>query len=309
VRYPIQIYSPGDIELVKTVDSADFLKYNIQPDDLQNAIFKLDTNLSGEKNRFMMGFVVNRLLLVYKNKRITVKSLDGRHGYTNKNFLECLVMDSTPSLISMFLNIKHYMNSAVSLEWDRSSRSHNVPKKLVTPDTIKSNLEKYIKSRIDNKDVDYDPQYKIVKQYGIGSVMEPGSYDRYVVFKNNPEGDFACTIFPMGLIQVSCNPFKEKVLKKIDLGAITKEVLSKYKYQLSNINVPLSELKRINEEEGTKMKTKYGTEYNPIGFTFNDLKIFYPESINYLPNRKQGDLKTRANLNLNDDSNLVVQSS
>jgi hypothetical protein len=305
---PSDVFTPGDIELIKTVDSADFLKHDIKPEDIQNAVFKLDKALSGEKNRFMMGFVVNRLMLVFKNKRISVVSLDGKRNHVNKNFLECLVLDSAPSLVSIFMNIRHYMNSAVSLEWDRQKRQHNVPKKLATPDTIVNNLENYIKSRQESSDVEYDSEYKIVKQYGIGSVFEPGSYDRYVVFKNNPEADFVCTIFPMGLIQVSCNPFKEKLLKQIDLGAITTEVLSKFKYQLSNINVPISDIKRINEDEGDKMKTKYGIDYHPIGFTFGDLKTFYPNSISYLPNRKKGDMKTREMLDLNDDKSEVVMA-
>lgn len=299
------IFTTGDIELIKTIDSADFLKHNINPEDIQNVVFKLDKSLSGEKNRFMMGFVVNRLLLVFKNKRISVKSLDGKRSHINKNLLECLVLDSAPSLVSMFMNIRHYMNAAVSLEWDKELRKHNVPKKLATPEVLAANLDKYIKSRKEGGDVNYDPEYKIVKQYGIGSVYDTGSYDRYVIFKNNPEADFVCTIFPMGLIQVSCNPFKEKVLKQINLGAITTEVLEKYKFQLSNINVPISDIKRINEDEISKMKTKYGSDYEPIGFSFGDLKSFYPKSISYLPNRKSGDMKTRETLDLSSDGPVV----
>ena len=30
----------------------------------------------------------------------------------------------------------------------------------------------------------------IIVQYGGGSMMKPGSYDRYTPFKNNPEADF-----------------------------------------------------------------------------------------------------------------------
>lgn len=302
---PSDIFTHGDIELVKTVDSADFLKHNIRPEDIQNAIFKMDKALSGEKNRFMMGFVVNRLILVFKNKRITVKSLDGKRNHVNKNFLECLVLDSSPSLVSIFMNIKHYMNSAMSLEWDRQKRQHNVPKKLTTPEQIAANLEKYIKSRKEGGEVDFDTEYNIVKQYGIGSVYDTGSYDRYVIFKNNPAADFVCTIFPMGLIQVSCNPFKEKILKQINLGAITTEVLAKYKYQLSNINVPISDIKRISEDEIDKMKNKYGPDYEAIGFTFGDLKAFYPKAINYLPNRKNNDMKTKVTLDLNSDNPMV----
>ena len=289
------IFTAGDIKLIQTVDSADFLRQGITPEDIQNSIFSVKPTLSGEKNRFMMGFVVNRLLLVYKTKRISVKSLDGKRDHINKNLLECLVLDSTPSLVSMYLNLKHYMNSAVSLERDRSKREHNVPKRLASPEEINANLQKYITSRKSSSDVNFDPEYKIVTQYGIGSVFEPGAYDRYVVFKNNPEAEFVCTIFPMGLIQVSCNPFKEKRLKMIDLGEITKEVLSKYKYQLSNINIPINEIKRISESEIEGMRKKYGPDYQGVGFTYEDLKMFYDKDIIFLGS----DNKTRLNLDLN----------
>lgn len=299
---PSDVFMKSDIDLIKTVDSADFMKYGITPDDIQNVIFSIDPNLSGEKNRYMMGFVVNRLLLVFKNKRISVKSLDGKRNHINRNFLECLTLDSSPSLVSMYMNIKHYMDSAVSLEYDRSLRKHNVPKKLASVDILKSNLDKYIKTRENNKDVEFDSEYKIIKQYGIGSVFEPGSYDRYVVFKNNPLADFVCTIFPMGLIQVSCNPFKEKVLSKIDLGLITKEMLGKYVDGLKNFNVPVSDIKRISEDEISKKKIQYGDEYNPIGFNYADLKAFYSGVIKWMPNRKSGDYTMNV-LDLNDDNN------
>jgi len=298
---PSDVFMKSDIDLIKTVDSADFLKYGITPDDIQNVVFSVDPKLSGEKNRFMMGFVVNRLLLVFKNKRISGTSLDGKRKHINKNFLECLTLDSSPSLISMFMNIKHYMDTAISLEYDKSLRKHNVPKKLATLDVLKSNLEKYVKSRVGSKDVEFDETYKIIKQYGIGSVFEPGSYDRYVVFKNNPAADFVCTIFPMGLIQVSCNPFKEKVLSKIDLGAITKEMLGKYVDILKEFNVPISDIKRISEDEISKKRTHYGEDYQPIGFNYADLKAFYSKTIKWMPNRKSGDFTTEF-LNLDDET-------
>ena len=245
------IFTHEDIELIKTVDSADFLANDIKPEDVQNAIFSPDKNVSASKNRFMMGFVVNRLLLAYKNKRITTKSLDGKRNHINRNILECLTLDSTGSLYSMFNNLKNYINNAKTT--DKLGR-------LATPEEITSNLNDYIgrmknysfiedpntgdvseydptnwrhKKMLDTgaqigKGVHFDEDYKIVTQYGGGSMIKPGSYDRYVVFKNNPEADFNCIAWPMGLLQVSCNPFKEKALKEIHLGEIAKEVLAKH---------------------------------------------------------------------------------
>lgn len=308
------VFLSTDIKLIQTVDSADFLKFNLKPEDIQNAIFGINKDLTAERNRFLMGFVVNRLLLSMKSKRINVKSLDGKRQHNNRNLLECLVLDCSPSLYSIFINLKHYINNAVSLEWDRSRKTYDRQSKLSTPEELTANLMKYIETRKrvvtepfsgktqKHPDIDFDDKYKILKQTGIGRVFDPGSYDRYVVFKNFPDAEFVCTVFPMGLIQVSCNPFKEKRLKSINLGDITKEVLAKYKYQLSNIRIGISDIKRINEDEISKMVSKFGKNYKAMGFRMSDLESLYSDSIIYLPNREKGDLKTRATLDLKGES-------
>ena len=298
------IFTHGDIELIKTVDSADFLANNIKPEDVQNAIFSPDRSVSPTKNRFMMGFVVNRLLLAYKNKRITVKSMDGKRNHINKNILECLTLDSTGSLYSMFNNLKHYINSAKT--GDKLGR-------LATPEEITDNLNAYI-SRMKNysfiedpntgdvteydptnwrhkkmldtgaqigKGVHFDKEYNIVTQYGGGSMIKPGSYDRYVVFKNNPEADFNCIAWPMGLLQVSCNPFKEKKLKEINLGEIAKEVLAKHESVLKRFYVSLESIKKEFEtsQDWKAMAKAEGEEYEGVGFKFSDLEAFYKDCL------------------------------
>ncbi len=302
-------FTPQDIELIKTIDSADFLKYNLSPDDVQNSIFKYKRELSGDKNRFLMGFVTNRLLLAYKNKRITVKSLDGKTTHVNKNILECLVMDSNPSLYSIFNNIRHYINNA------RVSDKLGV---LAKPEDLMRNLSEYIenmkkykfvevkegeaeeydpnnwkhKSIVNSgskisKGVHFDEKYKIISQYGGGSMFKPGSYDRYVPFKNNPDANFICIVWPMGLIQVSCNPFIEKKLKNIDLGEISKEVMLNYKSSFENIYVSLESIKNEfeNSQDWKKMKKDEGPEYEGVGFKYSDLKAFYNDCVY----KKEGD--------------------
>lgn len=312
---PSSVFTSTDISLIQTVDSANFLKYNIKPEDIQNAIFKYNRDENAERNRFLMGFVVNRLLLSLKTKRISV--IKGKKSHTNKNLLECLVVDSNPSLYSIFNNLKYYINNAISLEWDMGIRSHHTPKKLASPEDITNNLMAYINTRKElvdeegtmkkNQTLTYDSKYKIISQYGIGSVFKTGSYDRYVVFKNFPEADFVCTVFPMGLIQVSCNPFKEKILKEINLGKIAKEVISKFKFQFKNMNIGIGDIKRISEDEIKKMKDRYGDEYEAVGFKMTDLKAFYKNSITYLPMKEKGDMKTKAKLDLEDTSNPYVR--
>ena len=300
------VFTSTDIELIQTVDSANFYKYNITPEDIQNAIFSLKKDLSGEKNRFLLGFVVNRLILALKNKRIEVLSFDGKRKYSNKNILECLALDSSPSIYSMYNVLKYYIKNAVSLEWDRMEKSHNSRKRLITPEEINKNLEKYISKRKSSNEVRMDKKYKILYQYGIGEVFDTGSYDRYVVFKNNPEGNFLCVVYEMGLIQVSCNPFKEKVLKKVNLGEITKKIINKLKDKLSQIYIPISDLKMKNESEIKRNKNKYGNDYEGIGYTFNDLQSFYGENIVYYPNRiKNGDINTINPLDISENNPSV----
>ncbi len=267
-----EIFPKGDIDFIQTIDSANFLKWDIKPEDIQQSIFKLDKSQPMEKIKFTMGFVVNRLLLAYKNKRITVKSKDGKRDHINRNFLECLLLDSNPNLYSMYNNIKHYITSARTS--DRLGR-------LATPEELATNLGNYIGRMKTYKDKSYDENYKIIQQYGGGDMMKPGSYDRYVVFKNTPDSEFLCIIWPMGLIQVSCNPFKEKKLQDINLGEIAKEVLGKYESVFKRYFISLEAIKQVYEtsQDWNQMQKAIGEEYDGIGFKFSDLEAFYMDCI------------------------------
>jgi hypothetical protein len=309
------VFEPIDIELIKTIDSADFVKWNLTPEDIQESCFKLDKKLTASQNRFKLGLVVNRLLLALKNKRIKVLSLDKKLDHHNRNLLECLVSDATPSLYSLYLNLKHYINNAICFEYNHDMRSYHDPVNLPTQEQIKENLFNYILTRkeyvlqgeniVKNNTLYYNDEYKIVKQFDIGETFKTGSYDRYVVFKNFPESEWVCSIYKMGLIQIACNPFNP-IKHNIHLGEITKELLEKWKTVFQNFRIPITAVKRIAEEESFKLKQKYAN-YKPIGFTWNDLITFYGDSILYQPNRIDGDLKTIANLDINNLSDTEVQ--
>ncbi len=295
----IEIFTREDIKLVQIIDSADFYKNNINVDDLQNAIFNLNKDNTSTLNRQTLGFVVNRLLLSLKNKRISGKSINNKQ-HVNKNLLECLVLDSSPSVYSLYINLKNYINNFVSLEWDFKTKSHNTEKKMITPEELNDNISRYITSRQVSLDVINDDDYNIVIQDGIGDVFKTGSYDRYVVFKNNIDANFVVNIFAdAGLIQVSCNPFKKKILDKIDLGNITKEVLTELSSKLSKINISLSDIKSINEILIDKMYKRYGKEYSPVGFKYEDLLNSYKDSMIYL--KTPNDNKTISKLDLDND--------
>jgi hypothetical protein len=180
----------------------------------------------------LMGLVINKLLLAFKNK---------------KGFLEGLVQNSEPSLLSILTNIKDWMKKTNSAK----------------PEELQKNAEDYKQSMKEFPTVSDN----IIFQYGGGSMFKPGSYDRYTPFRNNPDADFLIMAWPMGLVQASCNPFKkERELKGVNLGEIAQEVVSKWEDQLKQRTIPLSTIKWVSE-------TSAGPE--SVGFTFKDFKALY----------------------------------
>ena len=88
---PKEIFPSEDILLISTVDSADFVKHDITPEMVMNYLFNYNKDESLKRNKMMMGLVVNKLLLAYKNK---------------PGFLDSLVLNSQPSLLSILNNIR-----------------------------------------------------------------------------------------------------------------------------------------------------------------------------------------------------------
>jgi hypothetical protein len=229
---PKELFPSSDILLISTVDSADYAKHDISPDEVVNYIFRFDKDKSLQKNKMLMGLVINKLLLAFKNK---------------KGFLEGLVKNSEPSLLSILTNIRQWMKQT------------NAAK----PEELQKNAEAYKETMKGYPKVEDN----IIFQYGGGSMIKPGSYDRYTPFRNNPEADFLIMAWPMGLVQASCNPFKkERELKGVNLGEIAQEVVSKWEDQLKLRTIPLSTIKWVSE-------TSAGPE--SVGFTFKDFKALY----------------------------------
>ena len=229
---PTDLFPSSDILLINTVDSADYAKHDITPKEVVNYIYRLDKDSSLQKNKMLLGLVINKLLLAFKNK---------------PGFLEGLVMDSEPSLLSILNNIRAWMTKT------------NAAK----PEDLQKNAQDYADKMADYPTVSDN----IIFQYGGGSMFKPGSYDRYTPFRNNPEADFLIMAWPMGLVQASCNPFKkERELKGVNLGEIAQDVLSKWEDQLKQRNIPLSTMKWVSE-------TSTGPE--SVGFTFKDFDALY----------------------------------
>ncbi len=168
---PRDIFPPADLKIINTIDSADFASQGLKPDDIFRAVFIKNPEFSVEKNHKMMGFVVNKLLLSYKNK---------------EGFLTKVVMNSKPSLISMY-NVITKLAKAEGYK----------PASLIKTDTekyIKAQKSKIkvgklndVKSLKSGESIQVGP---VVAQNNAGYMGKGNQYDRYVVFKNHPETDY-----------------------------------------------------------------------------------------------------------------------
>lgn len=219
---PKEIFPAEDITLISTVDSANFTQYDISVDDVLSFLFKIDREADLKRNKMLMGLVVNKLLLAFKNK---------------PGFLEELVLECKPSLLNILLKIKSIMKRE---GFDKE-------------DILTQNQKDYIQSM--NKSENVTLSDNILVQYGGGYMIPQGSYDRYTPFKNNPNADFLVIAWPVGLVQASCNPYKkDRALKGVNLGEIKDEVLEHFKSELSNQKVTFGDLKRNSE-----FKAKYNS--------------------------------------------------
>jgi len=248
IMSPSDIFPSEDITLISTVDSADFARFGLKPQDIMNFIFKLQKDKGLQQNKMALGLATNKLLLAYKNK---------------PGFLEKLVMNSTPSLLNIFQNI----NKIAQQEGYAS------------PEEMSLNQQGYVQKQKDSDKVYVDDG--IIVQYGGGSMFKPGSYDRYTPFKNNPDADFLVIAWPMGLVQASCNPFKgERELKGVNLGEIAQEVLAKWEPQLKDKIIPLSTIKWISESGKS-------FDEESVGFTNADLEAFYGDKVRSIEGGEQ----------------------
>lgn len=237
------IFPSMDIKLISTVDSADFVNMEITPDQIMNYVFKLDKEDSFKNNKKAMALVCNKLLLAYKNK---------------PKFLERLVMESKPSLLNIYQNI-------VKIAKEEG---------YVSPEVMKSNLDDYIRLQSRSENVKYDEEYGIISQYGGGALFKPGAYDRYVPFKLHPEANFLVIAWPLGLLQASCNPFKQgRELKGVNLGEIAQEVLSEFKEDLVNKKITIDTIKYFAEKN---------KDFNPesVGYNYTDMVAMFEDTEN-----------------------------
>jgi hypothetical protein len=239
---PKELFKSEDIFIISTVDSANYATNQITPEMVMNFIYKYDKDKSIKQNKTMMGLVVNKLLLAYKNY---------------PKFMENLVMTSTPSIENLYNNI---------IKIAKQGNYADV-------DTMKKNQEKYIEQRKGSIQV----VGNILTQYDLGS-MRKGSYDRYTPFRIYPDSDFLVTGMggQVGMVQASCNPFKEdRALKGVNLGEIKDQLLYEFKLELEKQILPFKVIKKIAEREATE---------ESVGFTSRDMMALYGKMPSYNPN-------------------------
>jgi hypothetical protein len=244
---PRDIFSQDDIETISMIDSADYARHDITPQQVLKYLFQVDKTKGVKENKKMMGLVVNKLLLAFKNK---------------PDFLKKLVMSAKPSLQSILLNIKDIMEK----------------EGYASTDQLLKNQEYYIQSRKE-KGVDYEDG--IISQYGLGPTMKSGGYDRYTPFINHPDAEFLVTGLPMGMVQASCNPYKkERALKGVDLGEIKNEVLEKFRPELEKQRISFGTLKRISEMDSDKTSVGFTfKDFLAIYGNSPSLKIYGTEKL------------------------------
>ena len=245
VLSPTEIFPPKDVKIISTVDSADFSSQGLTPDDIMRAAFSVDKKKSIEKNHQAMGLVTNKLLLTYKNK---------------PDFLSNLVMASKPSLLNMYVNIKKLAKAAG----------------YVTPEDIQKHQTQYVAAQKVSKNVEMHGN--TIVQYGGGNMMKPGSYDRYTVFKNNPDAHYLVLAWPMGLLQVAKNPFNPGE-NPHHLGDLAQKVMRKHKSKMM-IPITLDNIKRIYEMDIKDFK-------NAIGFKISDFFALFKGKIKAKKTKKE----------------------
>jgi hypothetical protein len=243
-------FPQDDLDAVSMIDSAGYLKHGITPEEVtKSTMSELEDGktLAGlTKNKAMLANLVNRLILSYKNK--TKGGDKSSKGY----LLNRLVMECSPSLVAMY-----QMITKIAKEEGYDSGLD-----------ISKNHADYVKRQKNSENVKYDSERGIIIQYGGGYMIKTGSYNRYTPFKLYPESIFLCIAWPMGLLQVSCNPFKNKMFPDIDLGKIMREIVEENKNRLSKVWTNLEIIKRVSEGELNDGVDAIGYKWDSISSGF-----------------------------------------
>ena len=255
------IFPQEDIRVIDMVDSAGYADEDINVDELKNYIFNYNNEKTNIQNHLRFGMVVGKLLLAYKNK---------------PNYLKTIVMESRPSLMSMFQVMKKMVkeNGWADLkqlqknsEWyAKSQEGKKIPEGTI--ETITS-LEKGQNTLIGNT----------IVQIGGGNMMKSGAYDRYTAFKLYPQAKYFIMIWDsIGMMQVSKNNWNKEnrtpESHNVDLGEIVIQDIFKYnfapKLMDKKYDISLLAIKKAFEEQIERENLP-----NAIGFTYDEFKALF----------------------------------
>lgn len=232
------IFNDHDAKMTSVIDSADFYRNDIKAHQTRNVIFKPSKYRNYKENHKTFSLALNKIILSYRNK---------------PGFLQNLVLNCTPSFINIYQKATY---------WIKKSGHGSLQE-------AQTNAELYALRMSEFKNIEiYD---NVLIQYGGGYMSKIGSYNRYVPYENFPEIDYLIMIWPMGLVQVSKNPFK-KLHEDLDLNQFKNEILEIYKEDLRKMSVDVYYLKKFFDREKEQKE-------DSVGFTFEDLKAFYGDKV------------------------------
>lgn len=267
------IFPKDDIRIINMIDSAGFKDENVNPWDMLRATFSYNDNESSDRNHLKMGMACGKLLLSYKNK---------------PNFLESVVMESKPSLLSMFRTMMNIIKGHID----------NGDKGWVSPQQIDINSKDYY-DRQSSKSIPQGTVEHIkdmtngestligntIFQVGGGQMTKAGSFDRYTAFRLYPKAKYFIMLWDsIGMMQVSVNPWYEEKLN-VNLGDIILRgifeekyvpLLSKPKYDISLLTIKKSFEKGINDTN----------EESASGFDMNELKQLFEKDFSELSEKQ-----------------------
>lgn len=248
---PSELFPAKDLDVIKMIDSAGYAKAGINPDQVMNAAFGVDKTLDVTKNHRAMGLVVNKLLLANKNK---------------KGFLEDVVMQSAPSLISMYTTIVRLAKK------DGFKTSNDV--QTTSKTYVDQQRGKMVKPNVDPKNMKMGESSlwgTTIVQYGGGFMGKGRTYDRYTPFKLYPDADYLEIIWAMGLIQVSKNPFKSGKNPYNLADLVWSKVMNKWKSKMTAERITLGTVKRVFEQDIKGNR-------DAMGFTFEDFVALFDKN-------------------------------
>lgn len=268
------IFSKEDVRIINMIDSAGYKDEGVNPWDMLKTTVSVDRNESAWKNHLKMGMATGKLLLAYKNR---------------PNFLEDIVLNCEPSLISMYNYILRVINQHIE----------NKDKGWFSPQTIEQNSQNYFDKQstrtIKNGTVESIKGMKngesvligdVIFQIGGGAMTKTGSFDRYTAFRLYPNAKYFIMLWhTIGMMQVSKNPWNNSD-DDIHLGHIVlddifqrkyKRLLDKPKYDISLLAIKMAFEQNITAEN----------EKNVAGFDYEEFKNLFERDFSNMSDKQQ----------------------